>query len=1095
MTRKFQLLLLLGAVFAITISFIATNKVAAVTQSTVSFNRDIRPLLSDTCFLCHGPDKSSRKAGLRLDIRDEAIKKTKSGITPIVPGKPEASEVVRRIFATDKYEVMPPPDAHKDLTAPQKELLKRWIAEGAVYEGHWAYQPLTRPTVPLIRNPNSPIRNPIDAFIQARLAKDGLQPAPEADRRTLIRRVTLDLTGLPPTPQEVNAFVNDKAPNAYESLVDRSLASPRYAEKQTMHWLDAVRYADTAGFHGDNPYPTWPYRDYVLRAFRINKPFDEFTREQIAGDLLPNATQEQRIASAYNRLNRVSAEGGVQPKEYIAKYGADRVRTTSNVWLGATMGCAECHDHKFDPILTKDFYAMKAFFADIKETGLVADRGREAWGSKMRLAAPEQEARLQALDAQIAKAQTELDEQATAATALRTAWETRMLAAYNAGQLAWKFQTPLTAKATNGATLTIYNNEPVEYNYGDDRLYLGVVKMPGKGLVIASGANPDNETYTITLKPGAGEWTALGLQLVRDGDLPGNNVARGGEKFVLTEVEAAMTTSGKSQPLEFIFVTPETAAQDPEHPPLTVIDGNPKTGWGITAGMGRTPFIALRLAQKLKTDAQSILTIRLRHDSDVRRATIGRFRLALSDAEFSWPESDNPGLKPLQPTPPLRPIGHNGLPDDVGAALQVKAKTRTADEQKLVLEYFKWAAPELQSQVVRLAHLRAERDLLDAAIPRVLATETKPPDETRIMPRGNWMDESGEIVQPSVPVFLGKLITGERRATRLDLANWLVSKDNPLTARVFVNRQWRQFFGIGLSKVLDDFGSQGEWPVQAELLDWLAAEFMTPTECGARNADCGIQTHGWDIKHIIRVIVTSHTYKQSSRPAIDNPQSTIRNPQSTDSGNRLLAHQNRFRVDAEIVRDIALSVAGLLVEKFGGPSVKPLQPENYLAALNFPKRDYAASRGEDLYRRGVYTHWQRTFLHPSLLTFDAPTREECAVNRVNSNTPLQALVLLNDPIYVEAARVFAQHALQQSGQIRWAFEQAIGRPPTAKELRVLTALHQKSLLQFQRDPNAAKELVSAGETALPKNVKVANLAAMMTVTRALLNLHETITRN
>ena len=1088
MTRKFQLLLLLGAVFTLTISFTSTNKVAAVTQSTVSFNRDIRPILADTCFLCHGPDKSSRKAGLRLDLREEATKKTRSGITPIVPGKPEESEIVRRIFANDKLEVMPPPDAHKDLIAPQKELIKRWVAEGAVYEGHWAYQPITRPTVPTIQNPKSKIQNPIDAFIQARLAKAGLDPAPEADRRTLIRRVTLDLTGLPPTLTEVNAFVNDKAPDAYANLVDRLLASPRYAEKQTMHWLDAVRYADTAGFHGDNPYPTWPYRDYVLRAFRNNKPFDEFTREQLAGDLFPNATQEQRIASTYNRLNRVSAEGGVQPKEYIAKYGADRVRTTSNVWLGATMGCAECHDHKFDPILTKDFYAMKAFFADIKETGLVADRGRDAWGSKLRLASPEQEARWQELKAQIAKAQTALDEQATAATALRTAWEKRMLAAFNAGQLAWKFQTPLTAKATNGATLTIYNNEPVEYNYGDDRLYLGVVTMPGNGLVIASGANPDNETYTITLKPGAGEWTALGLQLVKDRDLPGDNVARGGEQFVLTEVEAAVSSGPTAQRLAFNLVTPD-AAQDPAHPAISVLDGNPETGWSTTYGMGRTPFIALRLAQKLKTDAQSVLTIKLRHDSKVRRATIGRFRLALSDAEFSWPESDNPGLKPLQPTPPPRPIGHNGLPDDVGAALQTKAEARTEAEQKLVLEHFKWAAPEFQAQVVRIARLHAERDLLDAAIPRVLATETKPPDETRIMPRGNWMDESGEIVQPSVPVFLGKLNTGTRRATRLDLANWLVSKDNPLTARVFVNRQWRQFFGVGLSKVLDDFGSQGEWPVQAELLDWLASEFMN-AERGTRSTELKDASHAWDVKHLIRTLVTSHTYRQSSIP-----HSALRTPHSADPDNRLLAHQNRFRVDAEIVRDIALSVAGLLVEKFGGPSVKPLQPENYLAALNFPKRDYAASRGEDLYRRGVYTHWQRTFLHPSLLTFDAPTREECAINRVNSNTPLQALVLLNDPIYVEAARVFAQHALPQSGPIRWAFEQAIGRPPTAKEWRVLTALHQKSLLQFQRDPKAAQELVHVGETPLPKKVKVANLAAMMTVTRTLLNLHETITRN
>ena len=436
MNRKLQLLTLAVVLAFTSIGFISSPSVTAVTQTTVSFNRDIRPILADTCFLCHGPDKSSRKANLRLDLREEAIKKTGSGVYPIVPGKPEESEIVRRIFSAEKYEVMPPADAHKELTGPQKELIKRWVAEGAQYEGHWAYQPIRRPAVPEISNAQSTIRNPIDAFIQARLFKAGLKPAPEADRRTLIRRVTLDLTGLPPTIEEINAFLNDKDANAYERLVDRLLSSPRYAEKQAMHWLDAVRYADTAGFHGDNPYPTWPYRDYVLRAFRDNKPFDQFTREQIAGDLLPNATQEQRVASTYNRLNRVSAEGGVQPKEYLAKYAADRVRTTSNVWLGATMGCAECHDHKFDPFLSKDFYAMKAFFADIKETGLVADRGRDAWGSKLRIATPEQEQRLHELTGQLATRDAALGAQVQSANELRAAWEARTLAAYNAGEAA-----------------------------------------------------------------------------------------------------------------------------------------------------------------------------------------------------------------------------------------------------------------------------------------------------------------------------------------------------------------------------------------------------------------------------------------------------------------------------------------------------------------------------------------------------------------------------------------------------------------------------------------------------------------------------------
>ncbi len=1110
-------------------AFLANKNVSA-NDPAVSFNRDIRPIFSDTCFRCHGPDKNARKAGLRLDIREEALKKTKSGVTPIVPGNPGDSEIVRRIFSTEKYEVMPPEEAHKVLTAEQKETIKRWVAEGAKYEGHWAYQPIRRPEVPEISNLKSQIRNPIDAFIQARLAKENLQPALEADRRTLIRRVSLDLTGIPPTLQEISAFVADKSPDAYEKLVDRLLASPRYAEKQAMHWLDAVRYADTAGFHGDNAFPAWPYRDYVLRAFRDNKPFDQFTREQIAGDLLPpaasnDATDEQKIASAYNRLNRVSAEGGIQPKEYLAKYAADRVRTTTSVWLGATMGCAECHDHKFDPYLAKDFYSMKAFFADIKETGLVPDRGRTAWGSKLTLASDQQKRRMEELTKAMDQAQAELDAKAESLSVRRTEWEKQTLLDFDAGKLAWQFQRPLSATATNGAKLTIYNDEPLTVTvYRGGNLITEEIK--GDGLVVASGANPDNATYTVTVKPGAGEWTALGIEAVQDESLPAARLARGADRFVLTEVEAELDLDcglriadcglknlaavrqsrmqkskgiqksairNPQSAIQFTLATTDGVGQWPENHAMNAIDGNPKTGWGFSFADGRGAFIALRLAQKLKTSADSVITVRLHHDSELRRATIGRFRLALSSAENSWPDVQAKSPKPL-----------NGLPADVAAALKEKPSDRSASQQKLILAHFKWAAPELQPLVAQVNRLEAERDLLDSEIPRVMITETTTAAMTRILPRGNFLDESGEVVTPAIPAVFGK-VSGER-ATRLDLANWIVAKDNPLTARVFVNRMWRQFFGTGLSKVLDDFGSQGEWPTHPELLDYLASEFMQPSDCGLRIADCGLrisappQTHNWDVKHIIRMIVTSHTYRQSSLPPVENLQSAIRNPQSEDPDNRLLARQKPFRVDAEIIRDIALSVSGLLVEKFGGASIRPYQPERYLAALNFPVRDYSPDRGESLYRRGLYVHWQRTFLHPSLSAFDAPSREECTVNRVNSNTPLQALVLLNDPIFVEASRIFARRALKEGGalpraQITWAFERATGRKPNAEETSVLTNLYQKNLLNFQRDSAGARELTMVGDAPAVKETSAVRLAAMTTVARAILNLHETITRN
>ena len=444
---------------------------------------------------------------------------------------------------------MPPPFAHKVLTAAQKETIRRWVAEGAVYEGHWAYQPVKRPPVPVVTNSanaaeaKAPLRNPIDNFIQARLAREQLTPSPEADRRTLIRRVTLDLTGIPPTPQEAAAFIADASPDAYEKLVDRLLASPRYAEMRAMHWLDAVRYADTSGFHGDNLWPAWPYRDYVLRAFRENMPFDQFTREQLAGDLMPNATIDQKVAAAYNRMNRTSAEGGLQPNEYLAKYGADRVRTLSTVWLGSTMGCAECHDHKFDPFTSKDFYSMKAFFADIKETGLVPDDGREAWGEKLPLPTADQDRRLTELDNQILALRRGLDARAQELKTERWAWEDRLLTDYNAGKLAWNYLRPLTAESSNGAKLTIYNDELVDSNFDANGSLVSDHKR-GEGLIVASGPNPDNDTYTVTLKPGEGVWTALGIDVFQDESLPGGRFARGADRFVLTEVEAELSGPG-----------------------------------------------------------------------------------------------------------------------------------------------------------------------------------------------------------------------------------------------------------------------------------------------------------------------------------------------------------------------------------------------------------------------------------------------------------------------------------------------------------------------------------------------------------------------
>ncbi|MBY0503458.1 MAG: PSD1 and planctomycete cytochrome C domain-containing protein [Bryobacteraceae bacterium] len=934
----------------------------------VSFNRDIRPILSDTCFRCHGPDQSSRMAALRLDRREDALRPRRSG-TPIVPGDAQASLIVQRIFA-EGARLMPPESAHKTLSAAQKNLLRQWVAEGAKYEGHWAYQSLPKPA------------GTIDAFIDRGLRRAALPAAPPADRRTLIRRLSLDLTGLPPSPADVADFERS---GQYEALVDRLLASPGFAEKQTMLWLDAVRYADTCGFHGDNAFPAWPYRDYVLRSFQQNKPFDQFTREQIAGDLLPNATREQRTATALHRLTRTSAEGGIQPKEYLAKYAADRVRTVSAVWLGSTLGCAECHNHKFDPFLAKDFYAMKAFFADIQETGLVPDRGKDAWGKQLLLPTPAQEAQLAAIEKTIASLPAgPVAEKATT--------------------FGWVVQKPQRSSATNGVEL-----------------------KPGKGdTLTAEGPNPDHATYEVTLTPGEGQWTHLGLEVQGDDRLPGANLARGADRLVITEVEAL----ADGRPVAFTVAATNTVFSTKDLPAGAAIDQQAGSGWGVnTYGDPRNAVLSLRFAQPL---AAKELVVRLRHDSAWRRATTGRFRLALSQEAVAWP------------------VGF-------------EAKTPTVSKELLERD------AAFANGDVALFRAQLERDLLKSAMAKVVVTESGKPEVTRILPRGNWMDESGAIVEPAIPEFLGRLST-PGRATRLDLANWIVSRENPLTARVFANRIWRQFFGTGLSKVLDDLGSQGEWPTHPELLDYLAAEFASD----------------WNVKRLIKLVVMSETYQRASQPT---PLMLERDPE-----NRLYARQSRYRVEAEVVRDIALSAAGLLQNEFGGPSIRPPQPDGYLAALNYPIRDYSATEGQAQYRRGLYVHWQRTFLHPSLMTFDAPSREECTVNRTSSNTPLQALVLLNDPIFVEAARGLAQRmagAPTFEARVNLAFERALGRPVTAEEAAVLRELYQKSKAQLTQA--SAKQLLGVGES--PAAGDDVDLAALTTVARAVLNLHGTVTRN
>jgi hypothetical protein len=1025
---------------------------SATAAEKISFNRDIRPILSENCFQCHGPDKNHRKADLRLDVREEAL-----AAQAFTPGKPDQGELLRRVFSTDEEEQMPPAKANRTLTDAQKQLLKRWIAEGAEYEPHWAYVVPTRPALPTTKGRSA--GNPIDAFILAVLERERLSPASEADRRTLIRRLSLDLTGLPPEPRDVEAFVASRDPRAYETLVQRYLASPHFGERLAIHWLDLVRFADTIGFHNDVEIRTWPYRDYVIKAFNDNLPFDQFTREQLAGDLLPGSTMTQRVGSAYNRLHRISGEGGIQDKEYFTKYAADRVRTTATVWMGSTLACAECHDHKFDPFTTKDFYRMEAIFADLREKGAYNLSGgftRDNLTEETIFETPEQEQRMKALEGEIRRLNDEIkaikDDQLAAG---RAAWEAEVMkliesvpsdsvAATAEGgdsddasspSIGWQVQRPLRAESTVGTPLRI---EASDHS------------------IVPGGVNPANDTYVVTVPAPSEPTTALRLEIVSDARFAGDDVARAGSMFFISEIEVE-GRGGDAGPTERIRVgsAKVSGGTEPGYPVEAAIDGDPSTALSFLRKQRRAS-IALHFAEPWRGGTNATFSVRIRHSEKHPYRNLGRFRVALRTHD--GPEVDN-------------------LPEPVLTALKLPRAERKPAQDRQIATHYRTLAPELAALRQKLTAATNARDHLLISLPSVPVSKSVEPRTIRVLPRGNWMDDSGEIVESGVPGFMRQAEPGDgKRVSRLDFANWLVAPDNPLTARTFVNRIWRLYFGVGLVRTLEDLGSQGEWPSHPELLDWLAVEF---------------RESGWNVKRLIELMVTSRTYRQSSESS--------RQAEERDPTNRFLSHQNRFRLEAELVRDNALAIAGLLEAKVGGASARPYQPEGYYLPLNFPKREYTPDVGAGLWRRGVYTHWQRTFLLPSFIAFDAPSRDECTANRTPSNTPQQALVMLNDPSYVEAARVLGEKILREGGaspkaKINWAFTRAVARPPRAAETKALQGLLEKQRVRYQQDEAAARELIATGSAPLAKDLPAAELAAWTTVARAILNLHETISR-
>jgi hypothetical protein len=998
--------------------------------NVVDFNRDIKPILADNCFKCHGPDKNQRKAELRLDTKTGLLG---DGTTdgPVVPGKLNDSELYQRITEKDPDRRMPAAASGKTLTARQIALLKLWIEQGAEWKGHWAYIKPVRPAELTIRDPA--VRNEIDRFILAKLKEADLRPSPEADRVTLIRRLSFDLTGLPPTRAQVAAFVNDKSPDAYEKLVDRLLDSPHYGERMAMYWLDLVRYADSIGYHSDNPMNVSPYRDYIIRSFNVNKRFDRFTLEQLAGDLLPDATLETRVGSAYNRLLQTTEEGGAQPKEYMAKYDADRVRNVSSVWLGQTMGCCQCHDHKFDPMTTKDFYSLAAFFADIKE----APVGRREPG--IPVPTLEQQDELRKIDDAIAVARAKLEKATPELDAAQKEWE--KLAA-TSPTVEWKVLDAEKLEAAKGTKLMKEKD----------------------GVVRAAGTIPAKETYTITVKTDLKDITGIRLEALPDPKLPAQGPgASDNGNFVLTEFRVASRERERpeGEPAKRVGLSKAVADHSQtDFPVAHAIDGKPDTGWAILPHVGKPHTAIFEITNPIAGGPGTTLVLVLDFQSQYAKHQIGKFRLSATTS--------------------ANPCGPQGLPPNIRAALAVAADKRSDGQRKEITAYFRSIAPALAPVRAEIAALEERKAYLLKDTPTCLVSVSVAPRTVRIYPRGNWLDDSGLVVRPAIPAVLAgsdpinRVTTNTgRRLTRLDLAKWLVDRDNPLTARVFVNRLWKIYFGQGLSKSLEDLGSQGELPTHPELLDWLAVDFMAS---------------GWDVKRMVKMIVMSGTYRQSSR-----------NLSEKDPFNRLLARQSRYRLDAEMVRDNALSLSGLLSRHVGGPSVKPYQPPGYWAALNFPPREWQNDTGTALYRRGLYTHWQRSFPHPSMVAFDAPSREECIVERPRSNIPQQALVLLNDPTYVEAARVFAERIVKEGGKTpedraAWALEEAVSRKPADAEVKVLAALYAKHYAEYAANKDAAAKVLAIGSRPAAKDIDPAELAAWTSVARAVLNLHEVVTR-
>lgn len=1008
---------LVGSITAAEPSAVDLSKLPAPVERKVDFVKEVKPILLEHCAKCHGPKQ--HESGLRLHNKHDFFAGGDGGATVVV-GKSAESRLIHFVSGADPDTRMPPEDEGELLSADQVALLRGWIDQGAEWpdsadedsprggSDHWAYKAPVKHELPSVQNP-AWCKSAIDRFILARLDAEKLAPSAEAERGSLLRRVSLDLIGLPPTVEELDAFVNDSSPDAYEQAVDRLLASPHFGERWARVWLDLARYADTHGYEKDPPRVMWPYRDWVIDAFNRDLPFDEFTIDQIAGDLLPNATIDQKVATGFHRNTMINTEGGTDDEEFRVAALVDRVNTTATVWLGTTMACCQCHSHKYDPFKQKEYYGLMAFYNG------TADPGRSE--------GPQLDVPTKVFGpaaAEVAELERQLNTTTPELAAAQAEWERDQASRV----VNWQVVEQVEFASAAGAS----------------------ADQQADGSLLVTGERPAVDTYTITTTAVDGPITGLRLEALDDSSLGGHGPGRTDHgNFVLSEVRVTVTApGGEPQTIDLQNATADFAQNT--FTPDKTLDGDLKTGWAVAPQFGKPHEIFWEPTGDVALAAGSKLAVILdqQHGSE---HTIGKLRVSITKS--------------------ARPLKQSPLPAKITAALAISPDQRSEAQQTKLAAYYRSIAPSLQPARERLAQLRpvpVGKSLVMQELPKLR--------DTFVHVRGNFMAH-GDQVTPGVPAILNP-IPADQPLNRLTLARWLVSRDNPLAARVQVNRLWEHLFGRGLVLTSEDFGTQGERPTHPELLDWLAVEFME---------------QGWSTKKLLREMVLSNTYRQSSKVTPELLEA--------DPANRWLARGPRARLDAELIRDQALTISGLLSHKMGGPSVMPPQPDGVWSSP-YSGEKWVTSAGEDRYRRGLYTYWKRTAPYPAFMSFDAPSREFCVVRRPRTNTPLQALTVLNDPVYVEAAQALARKIINSGGsppqdRVRYGFRACLCRTPEAAECDRLLALYQQQLARFQQDPAGAVRF-SGGMLPTPAGVDPAELAAWTVVANVLLNLDELVTK-